>query len=82
MLVAVLLQGLRCDSVGGKGLRHLLNGALILIQFKLVLIGSIHGFLPMSTAFMRRLEHKSRGLPTLLWNNVAHICNQQMRIFA
>ncbi len=61
MLVAVLLQGLRCDPVGGKGLRHLLNGALILIQFKLVLIGSIHGFLPMSTAFMRRLEHKSRG---------------------
>ena len=82
MLVAVPLQCMRGNAITGEGSRHVLNGKLIFVQFVLVLVGSIHGFLPVAPHLFTGLDHNRVRLPTLHWNNVAHICNKLMRIFA
>src|SRR5690606_35101285 len=82
MLVTIPLQCMRRDTITGEGSRHILNGKLIFVQFELILVGSIHGFLPVAPYPSAELDHNRVRLPTLHWNNVAHICNKLMRIFA
>lgn len=61
MIVEVKLKGMRWDKVGGKGMRNIMNGELIIIKLKMVMIGSINGLINMRKDLMSRIEKKRRG---------------------
>ena len=56
MVVPVPFERIGRDAVGGEGLRHVLDGALVLVEFELAggsLDGGVHGVLPVRFLAMR-----------------------------